>query len=324
MTEETAEPLLSSDETEALLAAMRNGAANNQATKELSLGSTDQRLRGTLEHADVVGKEYALELRKLLRRIIGIPHTVREGTADVVPFNVLASTVAPGSAIGTLKIAGNVVGFLLLGPRITVRVLSRRLGAAVPAADAPEEETRTLLSPVDRRIARPFLVETLELFNQYWSKGELAIELTDVLSKPADLPRLPQFEPMLRIPLSIGVSAEQYEELSLVLTASALPPVSVDEPAAPAEEPTVSSVERSRLAARLSHAEVEVVAVLGHTQSTVREVLRLSVGDVIRLNEPPDTPVKVSVEGRQKMIGLPVVRHGNLAIEVIQVLKGAP
>jgi flagellar motor switch protein FliM len=324
MTEESAEPLLSSDETEALLAAMRNGASNNQTTKELSLGSTDQRLRGTLEHADAVGKEYALELRKMLRRIIGIPHTVREGTADVVPFNVLASTAAPGSAIGTLKVSGNVVGFLVLGPRITVRVLSRRLGAAVPAADAPEEETRSLLSPVDRRVVRPFLVETLELFNHYWSKGELAIELTDVISKPADLPRLPQFEPMLRVPLSIAVSAEQYEEMSLVLTAMALPPAAPEqEEAAPSEEAPVSSVERARLAARLSHAEVEVVAVLGHAQSTVREVLRLNVGDVIRLNEPPDTPVKVSVEGRQKMIGLPVVRHGNLAIEVIQVLKGA-
>jgi flagellar motor switch protein FliM len=324
MTEESAEPLLSSDETEALLAAMRSGASNNQTTKELSLGSTDQRLRGTLEHADAVGKEYALELRKMLRRIIGIPHMVREGTADVVPFNVMASTAAPGSAIGTLKVSGTIVGFLVLGPRITVRVLSRRLGAAVPAADAPEEETRSLLSPVDRRVVRPFLVETLELFNHYWSKGELAIELTDVISKPADLPRLPQFEPMLRLPLSIAVSAEQYEEMALLLTATALPPVAAEkEEPQPADDAPVSSVERARLAARLSHAEVEVVAVLGHAQSTVREVLRLNVGDVIRLNEPPDTPVKVSVEGRQKMIGLPVVRHGNLAIEVIQVLKGA-
>jgi flagellar motor switch protein FliM len=326
MSEETAEPLLSSDETEALLAAMRNGAANTQNAKELSLGSTDQRLRGALEHADAVGKEFALELRKMLRRIIGVPHSVREGTADVVPFNVLASTAAPGSAIGTLKVSGAVVGFLLLGPQITVRVLSRRLGAAVPAPDAPPEETRTQLSPVDRRIARPFLVETLELFNHYWSKSELAIELTEVIAKPADLPRLPQFEPMLRVPLSIGVSPEQYEELTFVLTASALPPVQAEpeEQEKPVEELPGTSVERARLAARLSHAEVEVVAVLGHAMSTVREVLRLSVGDVIRLNEPPDTPVKVSVEGRQKMIGLPVVRHGNLAIEVIQVLKGAP
>lgn len=325
MSDEGAEPLLSSDETEALLAAMRNGAAsNNQATKELSLGSTDQRLRESLERADAVGKDFAFELRKMLRRILGVPHPVHEGAADVVPYNVLSSSMAAGMGIATLKLSGSVVGFLVLGPRMTVRVLSRRLGAGVPAADAPEEEARAQLSPVDRRIARPFMTETLELFNKFWSNGELGVELGDVLSKPADLPRLSQFEPMLRLPLTVGMTGDSTEEMWFAVTSAALPSA----PKAPAlDEPLLAPLlteDRARLAARLSHAEVEIVAVLGHARSTVREILRLSVGDVIRLNEPPDTPVKVSVEGRQKMIGLPVVRHGNLAIEVIEVVKGSP
>lgn len=322
MNEETAEPLLSSDETEALLAAMRSGASNSQSTKELELGSTDQRLRQSLELADKVGKDFAAEMRKLLRRVTGLPYPVREGTADVVPFNVMSSSTVAGSGIGTLKVAGSVVGFLVMGPRLTVRVLSRRLGAAVPSAEAPEEEPRACLSPVDRRVSRPFFNETIALFSELWSKRELDLELADVLARPSDLPRLPQFEPMLRIPVSIALTPEQSEEMWFVLTSAALPAVQVAEPAAAAV--TVNSGERARLAARLSHAEIEVVAVLGHAMSTVRDVLRLNVGDVIRLNEPQDTPIRVSVEGRQKLVGLPVVQHGNLAIEVIHVLKGTP
>jgi flagellar motor switch protein FliM len=322
MSEEPAEPLLSSDETEALLAAMRNNAASAPSAKELELGSTDQRLRKELDRADKVGKEFAGELRKLLRRITGLPHPVREGTADVVPYNVVASSVAAGSAIATIKAAGSVVGFLLVGPRMTVRVLSRRLGAGVQSADAPEEEPRAFLSPVDRRVARPFLLETIELFATFWSAGELSLELADVLARPSDMPRLPQFEPMLRLPLSIGVAPEQTEEMSIVMTASGLPSIKNVEPEVAVSQ--VTSEDRARLAARLSHAEIEVVAVLGHAKSTVREILRLNVGDVIRLNEPPDTPIRVSVEGRQKLVGLPVVQHGNLAVEVIQVLKGTP
>jgi flagellar motor switch protein FliM len=323
MIEETAEPLLSSDETEALLAAMRNGAANAQSARELELGSTDQRLRQSLERADAVGKDFAIELRKMLRRVTGVSHLVREGSADVVPFNVFASSTVQGTAIGTLKLAGKVVGFVVLGPRVTVRVLSRRLGGAVPAADAPEEEPRLFLSPVDRRVARPFLTETLELFNAFWGGEELALELGDVLARAADLPKLTQFEPLLRLPMQIGISPDQSEEMCVVLTSAAVPSVS----AAPAPEPAappISNEDRARLAARLAQAEVEVVAVLGHARSTVRDVLRLNVGDVIRLDEPPDAPIRVSVEGRQKLFGLPVVRHGNLAIEVIRVLKGAP
>lgn len=323
MIEETAEPLLSSDETEALLAAMRNGAANAQSAKELELGSTDQRLRQSLERADAVGKDFALELRKMLRRVTGVPHAVREGTADVVPFNVFASSTVQGTAIGTLKLAGKLVGFVVLGPRVTVRVLSRRLGGAVPAADAPEEEARLFLSPVDRRVARPFLSETVELFNAFWGGQDLVLELGDVLARAADLPKLAQFEPLLRLPMQIGITPEQSEEMCVVLTSAAVPSVA----AAPAPEPAappISNEDRARLAARLAQAEVEVVAVLGHARSTVRDVLRLNVGDVIRLDEPPDAPIRVSVEGRQKLFGLPVVRHGNLAIEVIRVLKGAP
>lgn len=323
MIEETAEPLLSSDETEALLAAMRNGAANTQSAKELELGSTDQRLRQSLERADAVGKDFALEMRKMLRRVTGVSHMAREGSADVVPFNVFASSTVQGTAIGTLKLAGKVVGFVVLGPRVTVRVLSRRLGGAVPAADAPEEEPRLFLSPVDRRVARPFLTETVELFNAFWGGQDLALELGDVLARAADLPKLAQFEPLLRLPMQIGITPDQSEEMCVVLTSAAVPSVG----SAPALEPVappISNEDRARLAARLAQAEVEVVAVLGHARSTVRDVLRLSVGDVIRLDEPPDAPIRVSVEGRQKLFGLPVVRHGNLAIEVIRVLKGAP
>jgi flagellar motor switch protein FliM len=323
MIEETAEPLLSSDETEALLAAMRNGAANAQSARELELGSTDQRLRQSLERADAVGKDFAIEMRKMLRRVTGVSHMAREGSADVVPFNVFASSTVQGTAIGTLKLAGKVVGFVVLGPRVTVRVLSRRLGGAVPAADAPEEEPRLFLSPVDRRVARPFLTETVELFNAFWGGEELVLELGDVLARAADLPKLAQFEPLLRLPMQIGIGPDQSEEMCVVLTSAAVPSGA----AAPALEPAappISNEDRARLAARLAQAEVEVVAVLGHARSTVREVLRLNVGDVIRLDEPPDAPIRVSVEGRQKLFGLPVVRHGNLAIEVIRVLKGAP
>ena len=57
-----------------------------------------------------------------------------------------------------------------------------------------------------------------------------------------------------------------------MLTSAALPAVQLAEPEV--VHAPVNSGERARLAARLSHAEIEVVAVLGHARSTVRDVLR--------------------------------------------------
>ena len=78
------------------------------------------------------------------------------------------------------------------------------------------------------------------------------------------------------------------------------------------------------MVARLSFAELELVAVLGKSQSTVRNVLSMVVGDVLRLDEAPTSPLQIFVEGQKKMIGVPVVSHGNIAVEITQVLKGVP
>jgi len=78
------------------------------------------------------------------------------------------------------------------------------------------------------------------------------------------------------------------------------------------------------MVARLSFAELEMVAVLGRAKSTIRSVLSLKVGDLVRLNEAPDAPLQVYVEGQKKMIGVPVVSHGNIAVEVTELLKGTP
>jgi flagellar motor switch protein FliM len=53
-------------------------------------------------------------------------------------------------------------------------------------------------------------------------------------------------------------------------------------------------------------------------------VLSLNVGDVIRLEEAPTEPLQVYVEGQRKMVGAPVVSHGNVAVEILEVVKGVP
>ena len=69
---------------------------------------------------------------------------------------------------------------------------------------------------------------------------------------------------------------------------------------------------------------LKLVVVLGHAPTSIRHVLSLNVGDVLRLEEAPTAALQVYVEGQKKMLGTPVVSHGNIAVEVIEVLKGAP
>jgi flagellar motor switch protein FliM len=321
MTDPAFEPLLSSDETEALLHAMRNNSANTQGAREVDLGSPDSLLRAAQTHAEAIMREFASETRNILRRLMGSSQIVKEGNVDITPFNVFAASVVPGSAIAVLGGEDGVAGLLVVGAELTHRVLKKKLGAPEPAADAPTEPPRTFLSAVDRRIMRPFIEEALSAFTKAWGPS-LTLTIMELPSRASELPRVPQFESLLRIPAVVQLSLDATDELGFFMTAKAarLPKA----PETAKKEVTASAGDRRRMAAQLSHAEVEVVAVLGRSQSSIREVLALEVGDVIRLREAPETPIVVTVEGARKFIGTPVVHHGNIGIEVQNVLGGHP
>lgn len=326
MSENGYEPLLSTDETDALLQAMRAGAAGGSSAKDVELGSADQRLRQCLGKADEVARDWSAEVRKILRRMLGVSAVVRETTTDIVPYSVSQQAVPPGAAVCVLRTGEGATCFLVMGPGLTSFVLNRRLGGGLATAlanpSATPEEARQFLSALDRRIVRPFCEEVLAAFAALWGADEIAISITELLSRPIDMPRLGQFEPLLRLPLTVSVNNDANEELSILLSGNAIRAPKPEEQQAP--EPVVDSGDKSRMVARLSFAELELIAVLGKAQSTVRNVLSLSVGDVLRLDEAPSAPLQIFVEGQKKMIGAPVVSHGNIAVEITHVLKGVP
>lgn len=320
------EPLLSSDETDALLQAMKNGGPENSTSaKEIELGSADQRLRKSIPRADDVARDWAAEVRKVFRRLLGMSVTVREQSCDIVPYSVSAQAVPPGACVCVLKAADGSPCFLVLGPGLTSFVINRFLGGSAQPQDAGAqgEDMRDFLSAVDRRIARPFCEEVLRALCTTWGTSEVQLTISEILSRPIDMPKLGQFEPLLRVPLSVTLSPEALaaEELTVLFSGSSI------EQQQPREEPekkTPAAGDRARMTERLALAELELVAVLGHATSTIRSVLALGVGDVLRLEEAPSTPLTVLIEGRQKMIGVPVVSHGNIAVEVTQMLRGEP
>jgi flagellar motor switch protein FliM len=319
MSEASFEPLLSSDETEALLHAMRNNSANTQGAREVDLGSPDSLLRAAQQHAELIVRDFASETRGILRRMMGSAQSVREGNVDVMPFNVFAASIVPGSTVAVLSGEEGVEALLVVGAELTARVMRKKLGSPLPAPEAPPETPRTALSGVDRRLIRAFLQEELDAFRKTWGPLFTAT-ITEIPAKANELPRMSQFESLLRVPVVVNLGNDMADEIGLFMTVKA---ARLPKPAEPAKKPeAVGSKDRRRIAAQLSHAEVEVVAVLGRAESTIRQVLALEVGDVIRLHDSPDTPLRVSVEGQPKFVGTPVIQHGNLAIEIHKILEG--
>ena len=66
---------------------------------------------------------------------------------------------------------------------------------------------------------------------------------------------------------------------------------------------------------------VTVIAELGRTSQTVRDLLNLQVEDVIKLKAGPEDLISVSVDQVPKYKGYPGIIKGNRAVEIVKRLN---
>jgi Flagellar motor switch protein len=77
-----------------------------------------------------------------------------------------------------------------------------------------------------------------------------------------------------------------------------------------------------RLINRLSECPVSVRVELGRARITLRELLNLKTGDLIKLNTAPDEPsALVYIQDVPKYVGIPGVINEATAVMVTKVIK---
>ncbi|MDI3327184.1 MAG: flagellar motor switch protein FliM [Alicyclobacillaceae bacterium] len=84
---------------------------------------------------------------------------------------------------------------------------------------------------------------------------------------------------------------------------------------------TLDDRKRETLERQLRQAPLDVRAILGETVVDFQELMHLAPGDVIPLHQPVNRPIDVKVGDRLKFRGRPGVRHGRLAVQIVEVLS---
>jgi flagellar motor switch protein FliM len=67
---------------------------------------------------------------------------------------------------------------------------------------------------------------------------------------------------------------------------------------------------------QLGTTRVEAVALLGETNVSLRELLELSPGDIMRTSIPVNGEVKVLIGGKPRLVGRPGISNGRVAVRV--------
>jgi flagellar motor switch protein FliM len=310
MVDDAEEPLLSNEETAALLDAMREDDAVSAAPEAQSteLASPEAPLREALGRADRAATAIARTARDqlLLQIARGVDTEALPG--DIVPREVLASSLHPGALLYALRHDGELHGILSVDPSLAAFVLENSMGAGT--GDAPAA-TLGQLTALDRSILEPLPLRIAAALGEGFLEGR-RLEAA-LLDEGEAFDSGVRFEPMLRMAWRFSTAEGRVGELTVALTAAAVgrAPSGGDGGARPNARPA-----RAALSERLTMAEVTLVAVLGRAPSCVRELLRLQPGDVLRLDGAPGDALPVLVEDVVVARGNPVVERGDLAIEV--------
>jgi len=290
-------PLLSAEESAALFDAIRSGAVEAHATRPATLGSADEPMRRAQSRLDELAPLAAIDLRDALLRTGTVPESVDVSPCEVHPLETFTKNVPSSAAVWTVRSQGEAVARVVLEPNLVSALLERRLGAADallgarPIERAPSALELRVLEPIARaaceRIVAPFVPGTLVL-GPPGRPNELGSPLV----------------PCATVTLLLTPRRGEPAQIQIALLAGSLGHV------------TGSTKVGARLGDVLPGVEVEVAAVLGSATSTVRALLMLERGSVLRLDGAPDRPIELRVDGVAVLRGVPVVKDGNLAIEV--------
>jgi flagellar motor switch protein FliM len=82
----------------------------------------------------------------------------------------------------------------------------------------------------------------------------------------------------------------------------------------------VTTEEYQSLKKSVEHSYVTLTANLGHSQITVNELLNLNIGDVIKLDQHLDQPLRIDVGGFSKFIAQPGKRQKRIAVQIIKTI----
>ena len=274
-----------------------------------------EQLRSIRAIHDKMARNLASDISSLMRSIVEIHlHSVDQMTYG----EFLMSLPSPTSFnVFSLKpIDGK--GVVELNPSIVFPMIDRLLGGPGLPFDNTREFTDIELNLLDQ-----ILRVITQNMREVWAP---IMDMYPVIEAKESSPNVVQIVAqneiviMVVMEIVIGQTSGMMNICYPVITIESLLPKLASRDLMLSE--TSSRKSRNKeLRALLRGAKVEIEAVLGYANLTMREILGLNEGDIIKLDRPADDTVVVKVDGREKFIADFGVKRYRRAIKIREILR---
>jgi flagellar motor switch protein FliM len=211
---------------------------------------------------------------------------------------------------------GNII--MVMPPGFCIHLVERQSGGY--GGDMSERRTLTIIEEkIISRIVRNINNEIVKAWEPYM---EFDITSSTFESKPENI-HLASVDPTIIVQISINFNDKEVK-IQLSYPYSLLKKAmnnSVLKKGKKTETAELSDEELESYKHTLSNSRVKIKPLLGETELTVLDILKLKEGDVIPLDQRSDQPLKVKVNNVHKMSAYPGVKHGRRAVKIYDMIQ---
>jgi len=322
------EQVLSQGEVDALLRGVSDGQIETETdtTEEVSgvvpydLTSQEKIVRGRLPTLDIINQMFSRLFRNSFSGLMRKSADVSTVSTDSLKFGEFLRSLSVPSSLHVFRMEPlRGFGLMVVESRLVFSFVDNFFGGA---GTADINVLGRDFSAIEIRMTKKVVQNALEDWERAW-KSVHPVACTYVRSEVN-----PQFAAIVPPTDVVLVIVFDIEMESSSGTATICIPYSMIEPIInklkanfQSEQMEVDQVWINRLRGELMKTEVEMVAELGQTQMTARELLGLHEGDVVMLNKDVSDPLYIKTEGIAKFRGYSGVSRGMKAIQITEFLQ---
>ncbi len=306
------------DETDLFEAGDESPVSNRQVTlydfKRPNRVSKEQ-LRAFRGIHDKMARTLASQISSIMRSIVEIQlHSVDQMTygeflmslPNPTSFNVFSMKPLEGS------------GVIEINPSIAFPMLDRLLGGKGEPFDASRE-----FSDIELSLFETILRVMMSTLKEAWGPVmDIFPNIESKESSPNVVQIVAQNEIVVMVVMEI-IIGQSSGMMNICYPVIALEPVlpKLASRDLMLNETSTKKSRNTELHVLLGGAKVGIEAMLGNAELTLRDVLELQVGDIIRLTSPADDVVTVRVDGKDRFRGKIGLRRFRKSIQVTEIIE---
>ncbi len=323
--------VLDQNEVDALLAAVATGevgAENDQGQTRRTVGQRDVEVRlYDFKRPERVSKDQMRSLEALHEgfarnfgaSLSGFLRTIiecRVASVEQLTYSEFIHALPNPTCFHILKckaLDGSTC--LELNPSIVFPIVDRLLGGGSDESYIPDRP----LTSIEGRLVNHITSRCLDNLNEVWANVyDMQFELTETESNPQLAQIVPPNEVVVVIgfELKLGVRAGL---MNLCIPFNVIEPIMhkfTAEHWFSYQRKAQSDKTASQLLDGVSTAQVQIRCILAETQITLRDLLELRVGDIIRTDKLAGSELAITIGGSPKFAGRPGKLRGQKAIRI--------